>query len=346
MTSKFDTHKQSNSLTSAFSTFDSPYSSGQQWTWPDCGGDVQSNFSIDTSFLTDTSSGQLEQDSQYEVNSPADPQRQFIRDASIPVHDIGDEILWQLPQPTCVHDLNPPSPRTKSTNQQDLVLDSTRAQVEGTGNKLKTNDDHTRASGEPLPVKRKRGRPRLDSYATSAQDVNSFSFQSSSIRELHLEKNRIAAAKCRERSKGVTLGLVAQSAELTAKNKALKADANVLREEVLRLESEVLLHAGCGSWAIDRYVERCAGDILGVEAPPFQPPVRRDSHINLRRKDPIRVTDNVAQENLIEPHEDNSSMSRRPSRRPSSESDEYDVLKLLNIGGNFDDPCDWEFLRT
>ncbi|KAH7082824.1 hypothetical protein BKA63DRAFT_138558 [Paraphoma chrysanthemicola] len=339
MTSEFDTHRQSKGLTSTFSTFDDPCSRGQQWMWPDYGGDIQSNFSIDTYLLTDTSSSQNEQDSRYKVYSPTDTQHQFSRDASIPAHDIRDEILWQPTQPGGFHDLTPPPfPRTTSTKQQDLDYAGTRTQSAGIENKIKSNDDHSKpTSSERQPIKRKRGRPRLDSYATDGQGVDSFSTQSSSTRELHLEKNRIAAAKCRERSKGVSLSLVAKAAELTAKNKSLRADANALREEVLRLKGEVLLHAGCESWAIDRYVQQCAGNILGVEAPPFRPSARSDSNINLPRKDSIRVTDNVAQENSTESLEVDSSISRCSG----SDSEEYDVLKLLNIGGNVGCPYEW-----
>lgn len=41
----------------------------------------------------------------------------------------------------------------------------------------------------------------------------------------------------------------------------------MLREEVLNLKNEVLRHAGCGFWAVDEYLARCAGDLLGMDAP-------------------------------------------------------------------------------
>ena len=47
----------------------------------------------------------------------------------------------------------------------------------------------------------------------------------------------------------------------------LKENVALLREEVLDLKNEVLGHAGCGFWAIDEYLARCAGGLLGIEAP-------------------------------------------------------------------------------
>ena len=41
----------------------------------------------------------------------------------------------------------------------------------------------------------------------------------------------------------------------------------MLREEVLSLKNEVLRHAGCGFWAVDKYLARYAGDLLGIEVP-------------------------------------------------------------------------------
>lgn len=48
----------------------------------------------------------------------------------------------------------------------------------------------------------------------------------------------------------------------------------MLREEVLELKNEVLRHAGCGFWAVDEYLTRCAGDLLGVDPSNRTPSMR------------------------------------------------------------------------
>jgi hypothetical protein len=47
----------------------------------------------------------------------------------------------------------------------------------------------------------------------------------------------------------------------------LKADVAELREQLLSLKHEVLQHAKCGSWMIDGYVSRIAGDLSGSARP-------------------------------------------------------------------------------
>lgn len=88
-----------------------------------------------------------------------------------------------------------------------------------------------------------------------------------SARMTQLEKNRTAADKCRRQRKESTSKLLIQHSTLSARNEALKADVAELREQVLRLKHEVLQHAKCGSWMIDGYVTRIAGDLSGSARP-------------------------------------------------------------------------------
>ncbi|KAF2714266.1 hypothetical protein K504DRAFT_488463 [Pleomassaria siparia CBS 279.74] len=116
------------------------------------------------------------------------------------------------------------------------------------------SNQQSTAPNTELP-KRKRGRPR-----SQPQDVQV-------ARQTHLKKNRIAAQKCRQRHKELVVDIQALAHETFAKNKVLRRDVSLLRQELLQLKNEVLKHARCGSWAIDAYLVRCAGDILGMKAP-------------------------------------------------------------------------------
>jgi hypothetical protein len=82
-----------------------------------------------------------------------------------------------------------------------------------------------------------------------------------SARMTQLEKNRVAADKCRFQRKEYTSKLLVQHSNLSARNETLKANVAELREQVLRLKHEVLQHAKCGSWMIDGYITRIAGDL-------------------------------------------------------------------------------------
>jgi hypothetical protein len=100
-----------------------------------------------------------------------------------------------------------------------------------------------------------------------AYTADGYPFQVSSARQTHLEKNRVAAHKCRQRKKEYINSLEGRAREFSAKNKMLKENVALLREEVLDLKNEVLSHAGCGFWAVDEYLARCAGGLLGIDAP-------------------------------------------------------------------------------
>jgi len=94
-----------------------------------------------------------------------------------------------------------------------------------------------------------------------------FLFQVPSARQSYLEKNRVAAHKCRMRKKDYINGLEGRAREYSNKNKLLKEKVALLREEVLELKNEVLQHARCGFWVIEEYLARCAGDLLSIQAP-------------------------------------------------------------------------------
>jgi hypothetical protein len=97
--------------------------------------------------------------------------------------------------------------------------------------------------------------------------TDSYPFPVSSARQSHLEKNRVAAHKCRERRKQYINNLETKARDYSAKNKTLRESVVGLREEVLGLKNLLLQHAGCGCWAIDQYLAQSAGDLLGVQNP-------------------------------------------------------------------------------
>lgn len=75
-------------------------------------------------------------------------------------------------------------------------------------------------------------------------------------RERFLERNRVAASKCRQKKKHWTNGLEAHARELAAANAQLNAHALSLKEEVLYLKSECLKHTDCDCSRIREYLDR------------------------------------------------------------------------------------------
>ncbi|RMZ69504.1 bzip transcription factor [Pyrenophora seminiperda CCB06] len=211
-------------------------------------------FAIPPSLLTAGSMERYGQVTPPEELSPAHPERDE-RETSIPVEQLRNETpLWPKHDATSrqvpAEELSPKRRRTSRTSvnqdnqapEQDLL------------------------DANPQPPKRKRGRPKSQPQMVEAYTADGYPFQVSSARQTHLEKNRVAAHKCRQRKKEYINSLEGRAREYSAKNKMLKENVALLREEVLNLKNEMLRHAGCGFWAVDEYLARCAGGLLGMEA--------------------------------------------------------------------------------
>jgi len=217
-------------------------------------------YALQPSLLTQASVSRYGQVTPPSEQSPASPPRD--REGSIPVEQLRNETLW--PQQGQFSQSPPQHPHglkrrrsSKPSGANDDEANAAALQHDATAN--------------PQPPKRKRGRPKSQPQMVEAYTADGFPFQVSSARQSHLEKNRVAAHKCRQRKKEYINGLEGRAREYSSRNKALKEDVAMLRDQVLGLKNEVLRHAGCGFWAVDEYLARCAGDLLGMEAPRTMP---------------------------------------------------------------------------
>ncbi|KAH4044206.1 hypothetical protein HBH49_221470 [Parastagonospora nodorum] len=237
----------------AFTTLNDPSMPLKPEKW----ASMQNNaFSIPPSLLTQASIERFGQITPPE-DSPIKSPLQSARESSIPVEQLQNEAPWLQQSPPQQQDHTEPSPKRRRTSRQTAA---SQAQSNDGAPPQHENVD-------PQPPKRKRGRPKSQPQMIEAFTADGFPFQVSSARQSHLEKNRVAAHKCRQRKKEYINGLEDRAREFSSKNKALKENVAMLREEVLELKNEVLRHAGCGFWAVDEYLARCAGDLLGMEVP-------------------------------------------------------------------------------
>jgi hypothetical protein len=271
--------------------------------------------------------------------SPADLAKIPVREGSIPVEQLHNEVPWPVQQQ--IQSLA--NYNASSGHQHQQQVDSQPQDSPGrTPKRRRTSKQQPSAqaatapstnqpaTANPQPPKRKRGRPKSQPQMVEAYTADGFPFQVSSARESHLEKNRVAAHKCRQRKKEYINGLEGRAREYSAKNKALKDNVALLREEVLELKNEVLRHAGCNFWAVDEYLARCAGDLLGMENPTL-PSSRKPSQIK---------TPTLAQ--LEKSKEARSTSSDIQDYSPSSngqdyEGQDYEDWKGLDLINDLDD---------
>ncbi|PTU25575.1 hypothetical protein P175DRAFT_0409127, partial [Aspergillus ochraceoroseus IBT 24754] len=75
-------------------------------------------------------------------------------------------------------------------------------------------------------------------------------------REKFLERNRVAASKCRRKKKMADEELVRKHDTALAEKQRLTRTVNELRGELLTLKNTVLKHSGCGDEAINLHLSR------------------------------------------------------------------------------------------
>ncbi|KAJ5253169.1 hypothetical protein N7489_003579 [Penicillium chrysogenum] len=86
-------------------------------------------------------------------------------------------------------------------------------------------------------------------------------------RAKHLERNRIASNKCRERKKREHKKIERRFTDETQKKDTLLAQLNCLREEVWDLKSRIFQHAGCHDQRINRQLGIMTQTVHGPSNP-------------------------------------------------------------------------------
>ena len=295
----------------------------EKWTAFDSslGSTQKRSFSIPPYLLNVTSIERDNQSIPFEELSSSESCCDFVRDASISAEQLRDEALWPEQRPNGFQQQQ----EVRLLYQDSQKLFSKRhASSKIAGNQIQANNSTQQQVADPQPIERMRGRPRSHPQVIEIHATGGLPIRISSARVSRLEKNRVAADKCRQRKKGYIVGLEAHAGELSSKNEALKAKVTVLREEVLKLKNEVFRHAGCGSWAVDGYLARCAGDILGVEAPCMQTPAPRNSNQAQRSTVPTKSRSQLASKTIIE------SLPSQVTADLNIDLDEHDSVEPLN----------------
>ncbi|KAG9255572.1 uncharacterized protein F5Z01DRAFT_635201 [Emericellopsis atlantica] len=179
------------------------------------------------------------------------------------------------------HELKSPLAVSPSVTESDNSISSAQLTVDSVDPK---NVDQP----QPQPPK-KRGRPRrsqakpradIKSSPAKVRKASKASSRKDSINESddgsdhdsdrsHLRaRNRVAAAKFRER-KRESVGKLKEKEECArTANRMLADEISQLKEETLQLKSMVLEHAGCGCGHIDEYIKHAASGLALNAASP------------------------------------------------------------------------------
>ncbi|KFH68163.1 hypothetical protein MVEG_06892 [Podila verticillata NRRL 6337] len=126
------------------------------------------------------------------------------------------------------------------------------------------------------------GSPSLRKHASTAKDEEEESADTK--RTNFLERNRVAAFKCREKKRRHILKTIADANATTARNQALHEIFDELQEEVRTLKNQILSHRDCGCHMIHKFVQSNFGtdsSMCETQAPRYMSisPI----HSNLRK---------------------------------------------------------------
>lgn len=138
-------------------------------------------------------------------------------------------------------------------------------------------------------------------------------------RSKFLERNRVAASKCRQKKKEWTNNLENRARQLQRDNASLRQMVDSCKEEILFLKGEMLKHSSCRSLEVQDYLQRgnqlfqgsCDGNIKQEPSPMCTAPnSRTSSPLHVDQSSPTKYSSNSTR-----------AFSEEPSRR-SSVSDE------------------------
>lgn len=133
-----------------------------------------------------------------------------------------------------------------------------------------SDDDHSPSNSNSNPDSRRESSTCSNGRAVGRRRKNSMhsgpispssprgTGDAKSQRAKFLERNRIAASKCRQRKKEQTMDLESRFQEQSRKKDELMTKFSQLRLEVLELKNEVLKHAGCDDMSIRRHLAQSA----------------------------------------------------------------------------------------
>ncbi|KAL9603026.1 MAG: hypothetical protein Q9219_001390 [cf. Caloplaca sp. 3 TL-2023] len=137
-------------------------------------------------------------------------------------------------------------------------------------------------------------------------------------RSKFLERNRIAASKCRQKKKEWTQNLESRARELQKENQSLRMMLDSLRDEIIFLKGEMLKHVTCGCEQIQGWVKTSAESLS-------ESPVIKMEHSPINSA-PSSRRGSVSSLDSGSHRDGPTSPAQEPSRRSKSPT-------LLNIEG-------------
>ena len=185
-------------------------------------------------------------------------------------------------------------PSLQAPQQRDQTLESPQS-----GKRKRTMTDDKEFTKTSKRVRKSAGRPR-----SSVKANPSYRLSEDDRRSKFLERNRVAASKCRQKKKEWTSNLESNARELQQGKSHMALIVNSLKDEVMFLKGEMLKHTSCGCERIRGYLDRETDNITKNTQHTFW---------SSRSRDHLSSTDSGSPDERDDAEASSSANSRRSS---------------------------------
>jgi len=151
-------------------------------------------------------------------------------------------------------------PNDRSPEDGDSHREEHEEQLAERGRAMKRKRGSPLSQSGEVADKHPSKRSRKSVFRTKSQSLGATEASVSPIedakRSKFLERNRVAASKCRQKKKEWTSNLEVRARDLQTSKNRLTVMVGSLKEEILFLKGELLKHSSCGCTAIRDYLNR------------------------------------------------------------------------------------------
>ncbi|KAJ3095477.1 hypothetical protein HDU97_006899 [Phlyctochytrium planicorne] len=164
--------------------------------------------------------------------------------------------------PTTPHLTHPEHP-SQHQQQPSSTAKTSRTAAKTMAKGALSRADRSHSFGSPTPSSEGSHQDNDEAYGSGSADGKKRKRDPTSEegdndeekRKKFLERNRVAASKCRQKKKLWMQELEQKSTELSERNKELIATVGQLKEEVLLLKNQLLLHRKCRCNVIQNFIQ-------------------------------------------------------------------------------------------
>ena len=174
-------------------------------------------------------------------------------------NDLGDA-KNEVPQ-TAGHETAVDGSSGEMNNMEDRTASKPRTRS-STGSSSKRRQTQLQTQAQTQAPKQKQQPAALKSKISLAKSKASNDGHKPQPRTRSLERNRIAASRCRQKKKEWLSGLEAKKSKLEKQYKSLQSEYNELLDEVTQLKSILMIHAGCNDQNIDGWINNEANTYI------------------------------------------------------------------------------------